>query len=396
MPATPSANKKDASTLLAFTPRQVLLSTNQTMKQSSSNFKLLLHQSIARYLERSSFSKTLKKFRKEAQIQKDNIEDSSIDIEEMCLKYLEIRDKDAKSNIQDQKDLVNGTQSENKEGKSKDKKKKKNKLDSESLASLEDNQVELQTKVTEQKGKDDISAADKIVDVAEAEKKSKDKKKKKNKENSKGDATEETGGCNGTVSKKDNTKESNKEVTNDEEKKDTKKRKRLTSEENGQQVVDKKAAEEPKRRKVENLDESKEGEKLKKTRVDNGSDSNSSKENVENGQTDGQLESDGGKSSAQRSQKKQQMESAEKSAKKAFQRVQVEKVQFADERLQDNSYWAKSGAESGYGAKAEEILGQVRGRDFRHEKTKKKRGSYRGGQIDLESHSVKFNYSDEE
>jgi hypothetical protein len=35
-------------------------------------------------------------------------------------------------------------------------------------------------------------------------------------------------------------------------------------------------------------------------------------------------------------------------------------------------------------------------RDFRHEKTKKKRGTYRGGQIDLHSHSVKFNYSDDE
>lgn len=35
-------------------------------------------------------------------------------------------------------------------------------------------------------------------------------------------------------------------------------------------------------------------------------------------------------------------------------------------------------------------------RDFRHEKTKKKRGTYRGGQIDLQSHSIKFNYSDEE
>ncbi|RYR30192.1 hypothetical protein Ahy_B01g055015 isoform A [Arachis hypogaea] len=437
MPATPSANKKDAFTLLAFTPRQVLLLTNQTMKQSSSNFKLLLHHSIARYLERSSFSKTLKKFRKEAQIEKDNVEDMSIDLEEMCLKYLEIRlkdtalpvkwciselcisgtitmlfsarvmfwvckclssmrDKDAKSNIQDQKDqAVNGTQSGNKEGKSKDKKKKKNKLDSESLASLEDNQVELQTKVTEQKGKDEISADDKIVDGAEAEKKSKDKKKKKKKENSQADAVEETGGCNGTVSKKDNSKASNREVM-DEEKKDTKKRKRPTSEENGQQVADKKAAEEPKRRKVENLDESKGGEKLAETSVDLGNDSNSSQENVANGHTNGQLESAGGKSSAQKSQKKQQMESAETSAKKAFQRVQVDKVQFADERLQDNSYWAKSGAEVGYGAKAEEILGQVRGRDFRHEKTKKKRGSYRGGQIDLQSHSVKFNYSDEE
>ncbi|GJR46909.1 nucleolar and coiled-body phosphoprotein 1 isoform X2 [Tanacetum coccineum] len=49
----------------------------------------------------------------------------------------------------------------------------------------------------------------------------------------------------------------------------------------------------------------------------------------------------------------------------------------------------------GYGAKAEEVLGQVRGRDFRHEKTKKKRGSYGGGQIDLQSHSIKFDYFDE-
>ena len=35
---------------------------------------------------------------------------------------------------------------------------------------------------------------------------------------------------------------------------------------------------------------------------------------------------------------------------------------------------------------------QVRGKDFRHEKTKKKRGSYRGGSISLDSFS--FKYSD--
>ncbi|KAH7673824.1 Srp40 C-terminal protein [Dioscorea alata] len=82
--------------------------------------------------------------------------------------------------------------------------------------------------------------------------------------------------------------------------------------------------------------------------------------------------------------------------KTAFQRVKIDEVKFADERLQDNSYWAKDGADIGYGAKAQEVLGQVRGRDFRHEKTKKKRGTYRGGLIDLQSHSVKFNYSDDE
>ncbi|CAL4905102.1 unnamed protein product [Urochloa decumbens] len=75
---------------------------------------------------------------------------------------------------------------------------------------------------------------------------------------------------------------------------------------------------------------------------------------------------------------------------------ELEEVKFADERLQDNSYWAKGGAETGYGAKAQEVLGQVRGRGFRHEKTKKKRGSYRGGQIDLQTHSIKFDNSDDE
>jgi hypothetical protein len=33
----------------------------------------------------------------------------------------------------------------------------------------------------------------------------------------------------------------------------------------------------------------------------------------------------------------------------------------------------------GYGAKASAVLLQVRGKDFRHEKTKRKRGSYTGG-----------------
>ncbi|XP_062202776.1 suppressor protein SRP40-like [Phragmites australis] len=93
---------------------------------------------------------------------------------------------------------------------------------------------------------------------------------------------------------------------------------------------------------------------------------------------------------------KRQKQSSEPKTVNAFQRVKMEDVKFADERLQDNSYWAKSGAESGYGAKAQEVLGQVRGRGFRHEKTKKKRGTYRGGQIDLQTHSIKFNNSDDE
>ncbi|KAM0937265.1 putative transcription factor interactor and regulator LisH family [Dioscorea sansibarensis] len=100
---------------------------------------------------------------------------------------------------------------------------------------------------------------------------------------------------------------------------------------------------------------------------------------------------EGGISAKSRKKEKHSVE-----PKTAFQRVKVDEVKFVDERLQDNSYWAKDGADIGYGAKAQEVLGQVRGRDFRHEKTKKKRGTYRGGQIDLQSHSVKFNYSDDE
>lgn len=81
---------------------------------------------------------------------------------------------------------------------------------------------------------------------------------------------------------------------------------------------------------------------------------------------------------------------------KSFQRVKVKEVYFSDPRLRDNSYWGKDGAENGYGARAQEVLGRVKGKDFQHEKTKKKRGSYTGGMIDLQSHSIKFSYSDEE
>ena len=50
---------------------------------------------------------------------------------------------------------------------------------------------------------------------------------------------------------------------------------------------------------------------------------------------------------------------------------------------------------AGYGAKASSALLQVRGKDFRHEKTKKKRGAYRGGEITFESNSFKYDDDDE-
>jgi hypothetical protein len=55
-----------------------------------------------------------------------------------------------------------------------------------------------------------------------------------------------------------------------------------------------------------------------------------------------------------------------------------------------NSYEATFGNE-GWGAKAQQVLGQTRGKGFRHEKTKKKRGNYMGGKIDC-SARASFKY----
>lgn len=74
-----------------------------------------------------------------------------------------------------------------------------------------------------------------------------------------------------------------------------------------------------------------------------------------------------------------------------FQRVKPEEVEFLDERLKDNTYDGKGGSGvNSYGWKASQDLIKVRGDKFRAEKNKKKRGSYRGGQITFESHSIKF------
>ena len=57
--------------------------------------------------------------------------------------------------------------------------------------------------------------------------------------------------------------------------------------------------------------------------------------------------------------------------------------------------YLQKGAEGSWGEKANKDLINTRGKSFRHEKTKKKRGSYRGGKIDSEnSFSIKFDESD--
>ncbi|KAJ4462268.1 putative nucleolar and coiled-body phosphoprotein 1 [Paratrimastix pyriformis] len=87
--------------------------------------------------------------------------------------------------------------------------------------------------------------------------------------------------------------------------------------------------------------------------------------------------------------------SAKRTPNKPFQRVRPEEVEFLDTRLMDNRFEAKNG--DSWGARASSDLIKVRGKGFRHEKTKKKRGTYRGGKIDEgESNSVKFHYDDDE
>lgn len=82
------------------------------------------------------------------------------------------------------------------------------------------------------------------------------------------------------------------------------------------------------------------------------------------------------------------------SAAKAFQRVKADDW-LGKKGSWDNSYEGTFGA-AGWGFKAQQILGKVRGKDFRHEKTKKKRGSYRGGAIDSSAVcSYKFDSDDD-
>ena len=50
----------------------------------------------------------------------------------------------------------------------------------------------------------------------------------------------------------------------------------------------------------------------------------------------------------------------------------------------------QKGSWGSWGDRANKDLKVVRGKAFRHEKTKKKRGSYRGGQISMNVNSIKF------
>ncbi|XP_071729680.1 uncharacterized protein [Rutidosis leptorrhynchoides] len=399
-----------SKTLLAFKPRQVLLNTKSTMAASASKdenstkitpltpeLKLNLHESILHYLNRNGFNKSHKRFQSEAQIQSDRWKNSSIHLEDIFCKYDAC---DAHSTKDTEKKPVLGVdkpfEKDNvcHEESAVKKKTKRGTVQSNNGATIDQSEVvdekvvkfdkeiayEVVTKSKKKKTKYDLepSATTEIESVKENPKK--EKKIKKNRSSSDSAVkfeevnTVETDTKDEPISKKEKTS--------------SKKRKRSLSDDrendNGCLSTEKTTIEELKPQKTETFEEG----KTKKEETSN---------EKHDGHANGKPDINGGeKHVAKKSTKKQRTVTDEPKTVNAFQRVKIDQVEFAHEKLQDNSYWAKDGADIGYGAKAQEVLGQVRGRDFRHEKTKKKRGSYRGGLIDLQSHSIKFNYSEEE
>ncbi|KAL3830144.1 hypothetical protein ACJIZ3_018946 [Penstemon smallii] len=384
--------------LTAFKPRQVLLAERQQQQQQrnsagpvqmgknqSDNLKPeqepILTYSVALWLENKGFSKILKRFLSAAQIQDEDWKARALNLDDIFSKYQEICVPEKLNSQKKQEEQMVGATKNNGDIKctgfdekvdkfpvdqsaktQKEKKKKKSKLTSKSLEANENN-IDVMPEVTEEKHKGLLSEGSDAKNDSEVIVESKDKKKKKK-------------------LKKENLLEDDKNEVVDvdganESKKASKKRKRTDSDENENQPGQEVAVEESKPKKTKGLEE---GKDVQQPAANGHAQPQNKEENF----------------SKSKSSRKQQITSSEPKTVNAFQRVKIDEVEFADERLQDNSYWAKAGAENGYGAKAQEILGQVKGRGFRHEKTKKKRGSYRGGIIDLQSHSIKFDNSDDE
>ncbi|KAI3803156.1 hypothetical protein L1987_31305 [Smallanthus sonchifolius] len=336
--------------------------------------EVLLH-SILDYLHRGGFTKTLKRFQSEAQIQNDTWKASSVNLEDIYCKYIN-------DCCQTEDNVVV-------EPETKAKKKKKNKQD---LASG-DEAKETKSEALKKPVDDTMNDSE----VIESKKKPKDKKKKSKEQEV---CTKETGDVDSNVAVEDDT-------MNDSEVNELKKKPKDKKKSKEQEVCTKETGDVDPNVVVEDKKSSKKRKRLVSDENGHQSDKTETKETVEEASKESEIDgihahkdekpeiNGGEKSVSQKSVKKQRIASTEPKTINAFQRVKIDEVEFAHEKLQDNSYWAKDGADVGYGAKAQEVLGQVRGRGFRHEKTKKKRGSYRGGQIDLQSHSIKFNYDEE-
>ncbi|CAN4112982.1 unnamed protein product [Withania somnifera] len=436
-----SSSTTAAVLLLAFMPRQVLLAQSsksnlvlmaKKQQPHQENNKSLLHQSILHYLHLNGFSKTLKYFLKETQIQGDNWKSCSLSLEDLHNKYLNnsadigtiskgVREpakcEDGAKGIN-----VSSNGAFSQEGVSKKKKKKRSEDNNSNVPDashpesvdkpmkngttaqevLADDKVGVPLKKQKEKKTKKTEEKSDSVDPIDNDKKQKEKKKNTEEKSDSVDLTDnDTNDLTRETTKKDKKRKS-KEKSGGIDSKDSKKRKRLASDENANQGVDGVETEESKRRKTKGLEESKADAEQGKSDAlcaENGHVRSGNQEQngeVAEANSNGNPQDKLNNSAKQKSSRNELNGSAEPKTVNAFQRVKIDQVEFKDDRLKDNSYWAKDGADIGYGAKAQEVLGQVKGRDFRHEKTKKKRGSYRGGQIDLQSHSVKFNYSDEE
>ncbi|KAH6756704.1 nucleolar/coiled-body phosphoprotein [Perilla frutescens var. hirtella] len=388
------------------------------MAQLKSEDDSVLIFSVALWLKNKGFAKVLKRFLTAAQIEDDDWTTKALNLNEIFSKYQEIcntarenlkfqeKQEEQAADMTEKTGDANGTASE--EIKGKKKKKKKSKDDSainRSEETLEDTAMTEKINESYENGNEDELAED------QSTKKPKEKKKKKSKLASqsldadlKPEVNEQKhDGLSSKCSKKTEAAEDEA----DESKKASKKRKRMAPVENENQSGQEVEIEESKSKKPKGLEEGKDVPPQTAFPGANGhADEQEKCDNLQAGQLGSQkfskqtdestINNNGMVKPSQKKSASKQPKSSEPNTVKAFQRVKIDEVEFVDERLQDNSYWAKDGAETGYGAKAQEVLGQVKGRGFRHEKTKKKRGSYRGGQIDLHSHSVKFKYSDEE
>ncbi|KAM3300968.1 suppressor protein SRP40 [Capsicum chacoense] len=409
----PSASSSAAAQLLTFKPRQVVLAESsksnllvamakkkeqQNVENNNKN-KCVLQECILHYLHLNGFSKTLKYFLKESQIEGNNWKSCSLSLEDLYNKYLNSgADNDTISKgDKEPAQCENGTKGHNISSNDVDsqervsKKKKKKRIEDNNISVPDASHPENVDKSMKNGTTVQEDLADDKEDVPL--KKQKEKKKKTEEKSESVDPIDTDNNDLAAETTKKDKKKKSKEESGATDSKDSKKRKRLASDENANQGVDGVGTAESKRKKTKGLEESKavaEQGKSNALCTDNGHATSDSQEQ------NGEVIDEFNNSAKQKSSSKVLNGSAEPKTVNAFQRVKIDQVEFKDDRLKDNSYWAKDGADIGYGAKAQEVLGQVKGRDFRHEKTKKKRGSYRGGVIDLQSHSVKFNYSDEE
>jgi len=171
-------------------------------------------------------------------------------------------------------------------------------------------------------------------------------------------------------------KEEESESEDEKEKKEKKENEDQKEKEKNQKKKDKKDKKEKKKQEKEKVEEKDEEEE---TKVDEKDESKEPEEPVQNGSASPNLD---------------YSKQPQKSPGVPFRRVKEEDVEFEDDRLRNNSYWGKKGDE--YGRAANKDLVIVKGKDFRHAKTKKKKGTYRGGAIDLCVNSIKFANADEE